>query len=90
MSKTFSYLVCYDISDPPLLQRVAYYLEKKGLRLQKSIFILNLPQHEIDSVKHTLFKMVGHEHHIMILPLCRSCVNKAVFLGDSIDEYLVY
>ena len=35
------YLVAYDIADPRRLQRVARFLERRALRLQKSVFLFD-------------------------------------------------
>ncbi|CAM2009578.1 CRISPR-associated endonuclease Cas2 [Acanthopleuribacter pedis] len=40
MAKKFSYLVSYDISEPKTLRKTAAYLERRGVRLQKSVFLL--------------------------------------------------
>jgi CRISPR-associated protein Cas2 len=33
------YVVAYDIADPRRLRRVAYYMERRALRCQKSVFL---------------------------------------------------
>ena len=89
MAKHYTYLVTYDISDPKALKRVASYLEKKGKRLQKSVFVLNLPQHQIRNVQAKLPELAGETAHVMLLPLCRSCLNKAEFLGEADEPFVM-
>jgi len=36
--KTFNFLICYDIAERKRLSKVAKYLEKEAIRIQKSIF----------------------------------------------------
>ncbi|MBF0121103.1 MAG: CRISPR-associated endonuclease Cas2 [Desulfobacterales bacterium] len=84
MPQKFTYLICYDISEPKLLHKTAHYLEKiGGTRLQKSVFILSLPQHQIHRIKDHLKQMIGIKHHVMVIPICNLCLNKAEFLGES-------
>ncbi len=37
--KKRDYLICYDISDPKRLAKIAKYLEKEAIRIQYSIFL---------------------------------------------------
>jgi len=82
MAKRFYYLVSYDIGDPKILRQAAKYLESQGVRLQKSVFLLYLPQHRVQTVKKQLETMVGEAHQVMLTPLCGRCMNEAVFLGE--------
>jgi len=45
------YLIAYDISDDKIRNKIAKYLEKKGLRIQKSLFALEVNKNKI---KHIL------------------------------------
>ncbi len=85
-----AYLVCYDISEPRLLKRVASYLETQGIRMQKSVFLLHLSQHKIKSVKATLAKMVEKDHHVMLIPLSPSALKKSEFLGTPQDRFHIF
>jgi len=90
MSKQFTYLVAYDISDPKLLRRVADYLEKRGRRVQKSVFLLTLKKGHIQRIKDDLFQKIGTNQHLMVIPVCQSCMQKAEFLGEESTSYSIF
>jgi len=50
--KKFNALICYDISDPKRLTKVAKCLEKVSIRIQKSIFYY--AEATTDEIKETL------------------------------------
>ena len=89
MAKTFTYLISYDISEPKLLRQVAAYLEGEGIRLQKSVFLVQSPQHRVKQIQRKLAAMVGTDHHLMCLPLCARCFGQSVFLGAAPTPCLV-
>ena len=41
------YLVAYDISDTKIRTKIAHYLEGKGIRIQKSVFMLDVNKNKI-------------------------------------------
>lgn len=57
-SQTSKYLLCYDISDPARLNRIARKLKDKALRLQKSIFILKSSPTQLKGVIRTVLAMM--------------------------------
>lgn len=83
MARTFHYLVSYDISEPKLLRQAAKLLEREGVRLQKSVFLVRCPQHRINRIRDRLADMLGHDHHLMILPLCKRCFSQGSFIGQA-------
>lgn len=90
MAKKFSYLVSYDISEPKTLRKAAAYLERRGVRLQKSVFLLQLPQHQIKQAKADLEAIVGNEHHLMLIPLCSRCFEQSTVLGKQPERCVVF
>lgn len=83
MAQTFHYLISYDIGDPKVLRKVAKYLEGEGVRLQKSVFLVRCPQHRLNRIRDKLATMVGQQHHVIILPLCKRCFHQGSFLGAA-------
>ena len=90
MSRNKKYLIAFDISDPKLLGRVSRYLEKKGQRVQYSVFLLALTPDQLKRVKKTLFNWLKMDHRIMIIPLCGNCLKQSVFLGEKTPGHLVF
>src|SRR5438105_46367 len=61
------FLIAYDIADPRRLQRVARFLERRALRCQKSVFLLDAP--DVIAVTGLLEEMVP------LLHLSQDCVQ---------------
>ncbi len=84
------YLVAYDIEDNRIRGRLARYLEKKGRRLQKSVFTLNLEPHQLKAVTRDLGKLAGIHGDVAIFRLCRGCEGAAIRLGGEERSYSIY
>jgi len=54
------FVVCYDISDPKDLAKISKYLEKRGIRVQYSIF-------EVETTYVKLKKMISDIEELMNL-----------------------
>jgi CRISPR-associated protein Cas2 len=48
------YLIAYDVRDPKRLQRVHYYLRKRALAVQKSVFMLEIDAEAIREIESEL------------------------------------
>jgi len=60
--KTFDYLVCYDISSPKRLAKVAKTLESVASRIQKSIFLYDkVGQGELELLTEKLQNIIDEE-----------------------------
>lgn len=56
----FNFIVCYDISDKKRLRKIAKFLEKVSIRIQKSIFYYpNATSHEIKTLITNLSKLLN-------------------------------
>lgn len=68
------WLICYDISDPKRLYRVAKALKPYGVRVQKSVFECWLTSTGIKTVLDRLDEIIDPEmDSIRCYPLCESC-----------------
>ncbi|MFO0881795.1 MAG: CRISPR-associated endonuclease Cas2 [Gemmataceae bacterium] len=77
-----SYLVCYDISDPKRLRRVATACEDHGYRWQLSVFLCRLSKTDFVRLRSRLYEIIKHdEDQVLLLPLCAGCVNKMEAIG---------
>lgn len=64
------YLVCYDVSDPKRLRRVAHTCEAYGLRLQLSVFDCCLDGLMLQKLKTRLAEILKHdEDQVLFVPL---------------------
>ncbi len=91
-----SWLVCYDISDPKRLRRVATACEDYGTRRQLSVFLMRLSKTEFVRLQARLYDLIEKkEDQVLFIPLCASCVNKIEAMGrpteapDAKDVVLV-
>ncbi len=91
-----SYLVCYDISDPKRLRKVATACEDFGYRKQLSVFLCRLSATEFVRLRSRLYDIINlQEDQVLFIPLCGKCVNAIESLGrpteaaDAKDVVLV-
>ena len=62
MQKNINHLICYDISEPKRLAKIARYLTKIAFRIQYSIYFLpNASHEEIEKIKSTLLEMMDED-----------------------------
>jgi CRISPR-associated protein Cas2 len=81
------YLICYDISHPRRLQRVAKILENHGIRVQYSFFQCDMPKLKVNKLKSKILKVIDlKKDSFYIYPLCEACTNNAI--SDGTGELL--
>jgi CRISPR-associated protein Cas2 len=77
-----SYLVCYDISDPKRLRKVARTCEDFGYRKQFSVFLCRLSTTDFVRLRNRLYDIVNlQEDQVLFIPLCAKCVTGIESLG---------
>lgn len=81
-----TYIFCYDFpSGKPgdrRRARLAKRLEALGLRVQYSVFELQLPPEKLPRVIESLSEILDiSEDSLRIYPVCASCQEKAIRLG---------
>ncbi len=82
-----SWLVCYDISDPKRLRKVAAACEDYGLRKQYSVFLCRLSRTQFERLRVRLYEIINHqEDQVMFLPLCGKCVVKMEAMGRPMES----
>jgi CRISPR-associated protein Cas2 len=77
-----SWLVCYDISDPKRLRKVAKTCEDFGYRKQFSVFLCRLSATDFVRLRSRLYDLVKlEEDQVLFIPLCGKCVNAMEAIG---------
>ncbi len=77
-----SYLVCYDISDPRRLRKVATVCEDFGLRKQYSVFLCRLSATDFVRLRSRLYDVMNLDaDQVLFIPLCGKCVHGIEALG---------
>lgn len=90
MPRPMHYLVAYDISDDRLLRKTADYLEKQGVRIQKSVFMLKQTKEKMVKIQKHLEKSLGNDHYLLIIPLCSQCMNSSKYLGPTEKTFDIF
>jgi CRISPR-associated protein Cas2 len=76
------YLVAYDIAHPRRLQRVAKILKDYGLRLQHSVFEIEVEETVLKELQRRLARViVPTEDGVKYFPLCGTCPGPWLVLG---------
>jgi CRISPR-associated protein Cas2 len=77
-----SYLVCYDISDPKRLRKVATCCEDFGVRKQLSVFLCRLSATEFARLRARLYDLIDwQKDQVLFIPLCARCVAQIEAIG---------
>jgi CRISPR-associated protein Cas2 len=77
-----SYLVCYDISDPKRLRKVASTCEDFGYRRQYSVFLCRVSATDLVRLRTRLYDIIDlSEDQVLIIPLCGKCVAQIEAIG---------
>lgn len=75
-------LVIYDISHPRRIQRVSKILLDYGIRVQKSIFELDVTSKQLAKIKKEVeIEIEEEEDGVKYFPLCSACSGKMLALG---------
>lgn len=84
------FLVAYDIHNDKIRTKIAHYLEKKGLRIQKSVFALEVNKKVIYHIMKDLEKLQKSDGVIHLFSVCKMCLNKSKVLGKEIPDSFYY
>ena len=77
-----SYLVCYDISDPKRLRKVASTCEDFGYRKQFSIFLCRLSTTDIVRLRNRLYDLIElDKDQVLFIPVCDKCLQNIEVIG---------
>jgi CRISPR-associated protein Cas2 len=89
-------IVAYDIADPKRIGRVAGILKDYGIRVQKSIFEVDVNFRNFSIMKDRIEKaIVPSEDGVKYFPLCRKCAGTVEIIGqgaftDPDEEFYIY
>lgn len=89
-------LVAYDIADPKRIAQVSGILKDYGVRVQKSIFEVDVNGGVFTTMKERVEKViVSAEDGVKYFPLCRKCSGTLEIIGQGVftdpdEEYYIY
>ncbi len=76
-------IVAYDISSDRRRTRLARYLEGKGVRLQRSVFAVEMERHMFRKFQREVYGIAGKGAEVAIFRLCKGCMRNAVRSGGE-------
>jgi CRISPR-associated protein Cas2 len=78
-------IVAYDIAHPRRLQRIAKIMKDYGLRVQKSIFEVDVSEYQFREMKRRAeLEMVVEEDGVKFFPICGRCSDTVLTLGRGV------
>ncbi|MBX9581439.1 MAG: CRISPR-associated endonuclease Cas2 [Gemmataceae bacterium] len=81
-----SYLVCYDISDPKRLRKVARACEDYGYRKQLSVFLCRVSATDFVRLRSRLYDLIDlAEDQVLFIPVCGKCAAGIEAIGRPTD-----
>ena len=82
-----SVLVCYDISNPKRLRKVARTCEDFGYRKQYSVFLVRVSATDFVRLRSRLYDIIDlHEDQVLFIPLCSRCGEGMEALGRPVER----
>ena len=83
------FIIMYDITSNKVRRNVVKYLERSGcMRIQKSIFLANLPSEKYQEIKEDLTiiqQMYENEDSIIICPISQDILKAMKIIGKNIN-----
>jgi CRISPR-associated protein Cas2 len=83
-----SVLVCYDISDPKRLRKVAKTCEDFGYRKQLSVFLVRVSATDFVRLRSRLYDIIDlTEDQVLFIPLTESGLQRMEAIGRATDAH---
>ncbi len=79
-------IVTYDIEDNKIRARLARYLETIGIRLQKSVFAVEIERHTFRRMLGRIRAITGDTGSVAVFRLCIGCQKNALKLEQETGE----
>lgn len=83
-----SYLVCYDISNPKRLRKVAQTCEDFGYRKQFSVFLVRVSTTDFVRLRSRLYDLIDlTKDQVLFIPLSESGLQRMEVIGRSTEAH---
>lgn len=82
-------LVSYDIEDNKVRTKLAKYLSGQGVRLQKSVFVVDVEGYRFSKFTRDIEKITGPGGDVALVRLCSGCSVKAVRLARIRSPFFI-
>ena len=78
-------IVAYDIADPRRLAKVAKIIKDYGIRVQKSIFEVDVDGQRFNEMKARVEGLIeASEDGVKYFPLCEKCAGTVEIIGQGV------
>ena len=86
------YLIAYDIAENRIRNQVAKLLEKRGRRLQYSVFYADLAERECQGLWQELQQLIENAERplLLVAPLCSACYGRILMTGEPMEKERAY
>lgn len=83
------YVIAFDVSNDKVRRKLTKILLSKGVRIQESVFALNLKQHEVKSIGKKLELTLNKQGVIHIFHICAACAKKSLAINKEPEFYVI-
>jgi len=83
-------IVSYDIESDSTRNRLARFLEKKGVRLQKSVFAVEVERHVFTGLLRGIEGITKKEGKVAVFKVCEGCLKNAVQMNKEEKDVYVF
>ena len=83
-------VIAYDIEDDKDRNKLARFLGKKGVRLQKSVFAVDVERHTFKIFTKKLEILAGESGKVAVFRLCMGCKRNAISLAMEENPFYVF
>lgn len=77
------YLISYDVSSNQTRSKIATRLEKAGVRIQMSVFMVTCNENRYAKLVQELLSCLNDEDSLLCLPCCEHCYARATITGNE-------
>ncbi|HDH05639.1 MAG TPA: CRISPR-associated endonuclease Cas2 [Nitrospirae bacterium] len=83
-------VVAYDIESNSIRAKLARFLENKGVRIQKSVFAVEIERHSFKRFLKQIENITGKDRKVAVFRLCIGCRKNAIQLADDKKFFYVF
>lgn len=83
-------IVAYDIEEDKIRGKLARFLEKRGRRLQKSVFAVEVERHAFSALLRQMEMITGPDNKVAVFKLCVGCSKNAIQMSGEQECYHVF
>jgi CRISPR-associated endonuclease Cas2 len=83
------HIVAFDISDNKIRRNMVKFLLRRGIRLQESVFVVNIRAKEKQRFIKQLQEIVSDKGIVHIFNICGDCEKKSLAINSKSDYCII-